>query len=112
MGLTPLDSSNSRIWVSHFISALPELHRRDFAFDIELALALHQRGYSLRELPIQWSEQPGGHVRAKHALIMAMAVFGFGLRRWSGPKRKWTFRENGSANRHDARTAGPYHGHE
>lgn len=66
----------------------PELNRRDFAFDIELALALHQRGYSLHELPIHWREQPGGHVRARHALIMALAVFGFGVRRLFGPKRK------------------------
>lgn len=61
-----------------------ELKRRDFAFDIELALALHQRGYSLRELPIRWREQPGGHVRARHALIMALAVVGFGMRRLLG----------------------------
>jgi dolichyl-phosphate beta-glucosyltransferase len=66
----------------------PELHRRDFAFDIELALALHQRGYTLRELPIHWREQPGGHVRARHALIMAMAVVGFGWRRLFGRPRR------------------------
>lgn len=70
-----------------FRAIRPELKRRDFAFDIELALALHQRSYTLKELPIQWREQPGGHVRARHALIMAMAVVGFGVRRLSGPNR-------------------------
>ena len=72
---------------SAFREIRSELNRRDFAFDIELALALHQRGYTLRELPIHWREQPGGHVRARHAVIMAMAVVGFGVRRLFGPKR-------------------------
>ncbi|MFM7180270.1 MAG: glycosyltransferase [Verrucomicrobiales bacterium] len=65
-----------------------DLKRRDFAFDIELALTLHQRGYTLRELPIHWREQPGGHVRARHAFMMAMAVLGFGIRRWFGSPRR------------------------
>jgi hypothetical protein len=71
---------------SAFREIRPELNRRDFAFDIELALTLHQRGYALRELPIHWREQPGGHVRARHALIMAMAVVGFGIRRLLGTR--------------------------
>jgi hypothetical protein len=59
-----------------------QLRRTDFAFDIELAVALHEHGYSLRELPIRWSEQPGSNVRLRHVLAMAIAVVGFGWRRF------------------------------
>ena len=69
-----------------FRAIRPHLRRTDFAFDIELALALHQNGFTLRELPIRWREQPGSHVRTRHALSMAIAVVGFGFRRWSTPK--------------------------
>lgn len=60
------------------------LKRNDFAFDIELAIALEEAGWRIQEVPIQWKEQPGSHVRAVHIVAMAAAVCGFGIRRWFG----------------------------
>jgi dolichyl-phosphate beta-glucosyltransferase len=65
-----------------------ELKRNDFAFDIELAMALHENGWSIHEEPIHWREQAGSHVRAVHVLAMAVAVCGFGYRRWFRPAKK------------------------
>lgn len=63
------------------------LKRDDFAFDIELAMGLHESGWAIHEVPIQWKEQAGSHVRAVHVFAMAAAVCGFGLRRWFGVGR-------------------------
>ena len=58
-----------------------DLHREDFAFDIELAMALLDHGYSITPVPVRWQEQPGSHMRVRHVVAMAIAVLGFGVRR-------------------------------
>jgi hypothetical protein len=39
------------------------LRIKGFAFDVELMVALLDTGYSIHEIPIDWSEVPGGKVK-------------------------------------------------
>ncbi len=41
----------------------PFLRIHGFAFDVELLAALHDTGVAFQEIPIEWFEAPGGHVR-------------------------------------------------
>ena len=58
----------------------PELRRDDFAFDIELAIALLGHGYRIKPVAVRWKEQAGSHIKGHHLVAMALAVAGFGLR--------------------------------
>jgi len=40
-----------------------QLHERGYCFDLELLLALRQRGFRMVEIPVDWQDQPGGKVR-------------------------------------------------
>jgi glycosyltransferase involved in cell wall biosynthesis len=70
---------------SAYLSVRPTLTETRFAFDVDLLAALLERGMTVREIPIDWQDVPGGKVSIlRDSLQMATAVWKL-RRRAGGP---------------------------
>jgi hypothetical protein len=49
--------------VSAWRAIAPDLQENGFVFDVELFSLLRQRGFTVVESPIDWTDQPGSKVR-------------------------------------------------
>ena len=56
---------------------LESLRIADLAFDVNLLVSLKQRGYTIKEVPIEWTDQLGSKVTAnlwRVSLVMFLSV--------------------------------------
>jgi len=51
------------------------LTERRFVFDVELAALLTRKGYTLKQIPIDWQESPGSTVKLSSAIRMLTSLF-------------------------------------
>ncbi len=69
---------------------LPALHIADLAFDVNLLYALRRAGASVREVPVEWTDQAGSKVSAslgRSCLVMFLSVVR--LRLVHSPLYRW-----------------------
>ncbi len=67
-------------------AVLPSLELSNFAFDIDLLYALRVAGFSIREIPVVWTDNPGSKVRVAR-IWLSLAIGLFRLRLRTGPFR-------------------------
>lgn len=64
--------------ISAFRSVAPRVNVTDWAFDVSLLFALHQSGFTIREIPVKWTEQSGSklaiHRDAPRMLLSLIGV--------------------------------------